>query len=70
MVNPHGLEGPAALYLIIAMLCLVVALRALRQALVPLGPLLQAIAAAAAITLAIGAALVLLTAALLNGGRP
>jgi hypothetical protein len=67
MLNPHGLEGPAVLYLVIAIVCLIVALRFLKRALVPLGPLLQAIAATAVITLAIGAALVLLTAALLSG---
>jgi hypothetical protein len=67
MLNPHGLEGPVALYLIIAILCLVIALRFLRRVLIPIGPLLQAIAATAIVTLAVGAALVLLTAALMSG---
>jgi hypothetical protein len=67
MLNPHGLEAPATLYLIIAIVCLVVALRFLRRALAPIGPLLQAIAATAIIALSVGAALVLLTAALLSG---
>jgi hypothetical protein len=66
-MNPLGLEAPAVLYLIIAMLCLAVALRFIKRALVPIGPLLQALAATAAIALAIGAALVLMTAALLGG---
>jgi len=66
-MNPLGLEGSAVLYLIIAMLCLVVALRFIKRALVPIGPLLHAIAATAVVTLAIGAAVVLLTAALLSG---
>jgi hypothetical protein len=51
------------------MLCLIIALRFIKRALVPIGPLLQAIAATAVITLAIGAALVLLIAALLSGHR-
>jgi hypothetical protein len=67
MLNPHGLEAPAALYLLIAMLCLAVALRSLRRALIPIGLLLQAVAATALVTLAVGAAIVLLTAALLGG---
>ena len=41
--------------------------RFIKRALVPIGPLLQALAATAAIALAIGAALVLMTAALLGG---
>jgi hypothetical protein len=67
IMNPLGLEGSAAVYLFIAMLCLVIALRFIKRALVPIGPLLQAIAATAVVTLAVGAALVLLTAALMSG---
>lgn len=67
MLNSHGLEAPAALYLIIAIVSLVIALRYIKRVLAPIGPLLQAIAATAIVTLAIGAALVLLTASLLSG---
>jgi hypothetical protein len=62
-----GLPGNTVLYLLIAGVCLVVALRYLRRALIPLGPLLQAIAATAVVALAIGVALVLLAAAVLSG---
>jgi hypothetical protein len=57
----------ALLYLLIAALCLVLALRAMRRALAPIGQLVQAVAAAALGALAVGAALVLLTAAAISG---
>jgi hypothetical protein len=57
----------ALLYLFIAGLCLVLALRAMRAALAPIGQLVQAVVAAALVALAIGAALVLLTAAAVSG---
>ena len=55
------------LYVVIAAICLVLALRAMRSVLIPIGQLLQAVAAAALVALAIGAALVLLTVAFLSG---
>jgi hypothetical protein len=55
------------LYLLIAAICLILALRAMRRALAPIGQLVQAVAAAALVALALGAALVLLTAAVLSG---
>jgi len=54
------------LYLIVAALCLVAALRFLRRALAPIGVLVQVTAAAAMVGLAVGAALVFLTAAALS----
>jgi hypothetical protein len=61
------LPGSAALYLVSAALCLVVALLFVRRALAPIGALVEAVVAAAMVALAIGAALVLLTAAALAG---
>ena len=67
MQIPLGLQGHAVLYLVIAMLCLVIAMRFVKRALVPIGPLLQAVAAAAVVAFAVGAALVLLVASLMSG---
>jgi hypothetical protein len=62
-----NLEGHAVVYLLIAALCLVIALRQLRRVLVPLGAIFQALAATAVTVLAMGATLVLIVAAILNG---
>jgi hypothetical protein len=64
---PASLGAHALLYLLVAALCLIFALRFMRTALAPIGPLLQAVAAAALVALAIGAALVFLTAAAFSG---
>jgi hypothetical protein len=56
--HDHGL-----IYLVVAGLCLIVALRFLRRALAPVGLLVQVAAAVAIVGLAVGAALALLTAA-------
>ncbi|WP_164842475.1 hypothetical protein [Actinoplanes solisilvae] len=55
------------IYLVIAGLCLALAARSLRNLLVPIGPLVRAVTAAVTIAFCLGAALVLLTAALVNG---
>jgi len=60
----------ATLYVLVAGLCLLLALRFLKNALAPIGPLVQAVAAAALAALAVGAALVFLTVAVLGGGLP
>jgi hypothetical protein len=67
--EPEFLRDHAAVYLFIAAICLIIALRYLRRALIPIGPLVRVVAAVAVVALAIGAALVLLTAAALSGGR-
>jgi hypothetical protein len=66
-VLPHQLGNHAVLYMLVAGLCLVLALRFVRAALAPIGPLVHAVAAAALVALAIGAALVFLTAAAFSG---
>lgn len=62
-----GLQGQALVYLLIAGICLMIALRNLRRVLAPLGAVLEVVAAATLVALAIGAALVMLTAAILTG---
>jgi hypothetical protein len=62
MSSGHGLA-----YLVIAGVCLVVALRFMKRSLAPIGMIVHAVAAAAVVALAIGAALVFLTAAALSG---
>ncbi len=61
------LQGHSLVYLLCAAFCLVFALRLLRRMLAPVGPLLQAAAAAVLVAVAIGAALVLLAAAAVSG---
>jgi hypothetical protein len=64
-------EPPAGtlLYLIIAGACLFLALHLIKRAIAPIGVLVQAAAALAAGGLAVGAALVLIAAALAGGLR-
>jgi hypothetical protein len=59
MMNATGL------YLMIAGLCLGLALRSLKQALVPIGEIVRAAAALAVVGLSVSAALVFLVAALM-----
>ncbi|MEU4425863.1 hypothetical protein AB0F81_35030 [Actinoplanes sp. NPDC024001] len=54
------------LFLTLAALCLVVAIRLVRRALEPLGAIVETVAAAAAVFLALGLALVLVLAATLT----
>jgi hypothetical protein len=61
--QPQFLRDHGLIYLGIAALCLVVALRYLKRALAPIGPLVQAMAAVAIVTLAVSAALVFVVAA-------
>jgi len=63
----HQWSVDASLYLLVAALCLIFALMAMRKALAPIGQLVQAVAAAALVALAIGASLVFLTAAIFAG---
>jgi hypothetical protein len=55
------------LYLIIAGACLLLALHLLKRAVAPIGVLVQAAAALAAVGLAVGTALLLIAAALVRG---
>ena len=59
-------DSHATLYLLAATLCLLVALRYLRQAIRPIGALVHAAAAAAVVAFATGVAVVLLIAALVG----
>jgi hypothetical protein len=67
--------GPAAqlvaarplLYLVVAGVCLVLALRLMKRALAPIGLLVRPVAAAVLAALAIGTALAFLTAAAVSG---
>jgi len=61
-------QQPGLLPLLVAGLCLLLALRFLKSALEPIGPLVHAVAAAALVALTVGAALVLLAVALFGGG--
>lgn len=63
MWNGFSLDESALLYLVLAGVCLMIALRYLRRALQPVGPLVQAFAATAVVAFAIGIALVLIVAA-------
>jgi hypothetical protein len=60
----------ATVYVLVAVLCLLLAVHFMRSALAPIGPLVHAVVAVALVALAIGAALVFLTAALLGGSLP
>ncbi|GIF40235.1 hypothetical protein [Actinoplanes xinjiangensis] len=62
-----GIQAGGLLYLIMAGACLLLALQLLRRAVAPIGALVQAAAALAAMGLAVGAALVLIAAALVGG---
>jgi hypothetical protein len=64
---PEHLDDHAVLSLMIAGVCLLLALRYMKKALQPVGALVQAAAAAALVAFSIGAAFVLLTAAALSG---
>jgi hypothetical protein len=64
--NGPALRDQSLLYLVLAALFLVIALRFMRRALAPIGTFVQAVAAAAVVAFAIGMALVLLAAAALN----
>jgi hypothetical protein len=54
-------------YLVLAALSLLVALRLMKRALAPIGALVQAVAAAAVVVVTIGLALVLVVAAAFSG---
>jgi hypothetical protein len=56
------------LYLTLAALLLVLALRFMRRALAPIGAVMQAVAAAAVVAFAVGLALVLVALAAFSGG--
>jgi len=56
-------------YLLVAAICLMVVLRFLKQALAPIGALIQAVAAAAVVAFAAVLALVLLTVAAVTSVR-
>ncbi|MEU4157148.1 hypothetical protein [Actinoplanes sp. NPDC026670] len=62
-----GLHSGSLLYLIIAGTCLVLALHLLKRATAPIGALVQAAAALAAVGLAVATALVFIAAALVGG---
>jgi hypothetical protein len=64
---PALLPGPELLYLILAAICLLIALRFMRRTLVPIEALVDALVAAAVVAFTIGIALVLLVAAVLSG---
>ncbi|GIF52673.1 hypothetical protein Afe04nite_72120 [Asanoa ferruginea] len=55
------------LYLALAVVAVVVAVRAARRALAPIGPVVRAIAAVAGVAFAVGAAFVLVIAAVVSG---
>ncbi|MDR7328069.1 hypothetical protein [Catenuloplanes niger] len=59
-------EHPA-LYLIIAVLCLVVAMRSLRRALEPVGVVVEVMKASIVVAFALGAALIFVLAAAISG---
>jgi hypothetical protein len=65
--EPAFLRDRALVYLVIAGVCLLVALRFLRRVLAPIGLLVHAIAAVAIVTLAVSAALLFLAASALSG---
>ncbi|BBH68230.1 hypothetical protein ACTI_49150 [Actinoplanes sp. OR16] len=58
--SPAALMQQPMTYLVMAALCLVIVLRFLKQALAPIGALIQAIAAAALVALAASIALAML----------
>ncbi|MFC4064823.1 hypothetical protein [Actinoplanes subglobosus] len=62
-----GQHAGSLLYLVIAGACLLLALHLIKRAVAPIGALVQAAAALAAGGLAVGAALVLIAAALVGG---
>jgi hypothetical protein len=62
-----ALHAPRLLYLALAAVLLVIALRFVRRALAPIGALVQAVAAAAVVAFATGLALILVVAAALSG---
>ena len=64
--RPATLHGHQLVYVVLAALLLLIALRYMRRALAPIGTLVGVVAAAAIVAFAIGIALMLLVAALLN----
>lgn len=66
--DPNILPGRSLFYLAVAGLSLILALRLMRRALAPIGALVQAATAALLVAVAIGAALVLVTAAVVSAG--
>lgn len=65
--QPDLLRDRGLLYLVIAGVCLIVALRLVKRALAQIGAMVQAVAAAAMVAFAIGAALGFLTTAAFSG---
>ena len=62
-----SLAANGVIYLVIAACCLAIAARLLKNLLVPIGPLVRAVTAMVVVIFCLGAALVLLTAALVGG---
>jgi hypothetical protein len=63
---PGNLNGHATLYLVLAVACLVIALRFVKRALEPIQALMHVVAAAAVVAFTVGAALALVAAAALT----
>jgi len=61
------LPGTKVICLLLAAGCLLLALRFMRQALAPVGPIVRALVAAVIVTAAIGAGLIFVTAAAVFG---
>ncbi|MCM4079009.1 hypothetical protein [Paractinoplanes hotanensis] len=62
-ISNSALSITGTAYLLIAALCLFLALHQVKQLVIPIGPLIRAVAAVCTVILCLSAALVLLTAA-------